>query len=118
MHAFWMLTNESQAIKLHSDSLDGSFEHEKCSKRCKVGFVPFVGIGPRRYLDIFSTKLSSGPSIKKKKDGILIGWDKATAVPRIPSSQSSEELREKFLEMARKFLKEGGEDEPNQNENG
>jgi cytidine deaminase len=46
----------------------------------KVRFEPFVGVAPRRYSDLFG--LSS--SKRKQKDGSLLQWKRAGAVPRLP----------------------------------
>jgi len=50
-----------------------------------VVFKHYVGIGPRRYVDLFSLTLSSGRRVKrKKKEGKISFWDRATAEPRVP----------------------------------
>lgn len=35
----------------------------------KVAFVPFVGVGPRRFFDLFSMKMSSGLQLTRKRSG-------------------------------------------------
>lgn len=45
-----------------------------------VLFEPFVGIAPRRYMDLFETR-----GARKHPNGRLIEWDPSKAIPRIPS---------------------------------
>lgn len=46
----------------------------------KVCFEEFVGIGPRRFFDLFSLKLSNGKAIiRKNKDGTAVMWDRNSA---------------------------------------
>ena len=62
---------KSRAKELHKDSisidkLDGS----------RVSFLPFLGVGPRRYFDLFSLKLSSGREINRKDEtGNVINFE-------------------------------------------
>lgn len=63
---------KSKAFDFHDDSI--------CSKLLpgenKVEFVPFVGIGPRKFFDLFSMSLSSGYNlIRKDKKGYAVRWD-------------------------------------------
>jgi deoxycytidylate deaminase len=55
---------KSKAPTLHGDaiSVDQVSEH-------MVPFLPFIGIGPRRYFDLFSLKLSTGYPIERKEGG-------------------------------------------------
>ncbi|MDC0712048.1 anti-phage dCTP deaminase [Stigmatella sp. ncwal1] len=73
---------KSHAAKLHGDSLllsDGDQVEDK------VVFKPFVGVGPRRFFDLFSMKLSSGRPISRKTPaGDSIAWPTAETTPRIP----------------------------------
>jgi deoxycytidylate deaminase len=81
---------ESRASALHPDEI--SVDREEAGK---VPFLPFVGVGPRRYLDLFSLMLSAGYPIERKKDGELIPWSRATAVVRLqvkPSTYLQREL--------------------------
>jgi hypothetical protein len=49
----------------------------------KVPFLPFVGVGPRRYFDLFSLTLSTGYPIDRKRGGKLAPWSAATAAVRL-----------------------------------
>lgn len=61
---------KSKAADLHEDSISVGFEDpgEPVPDRGRVRFEPFVGVGPRRFFDLFSTGLGSGYPIKRKDD--------------------------------------------------
>lgn len=65
---------KSQAIALHGDAIAESGNDNNL-----VQFVPYEGVGPNRYLDIFAMGSSKR---KTKKDGTLVRHEKATAVPK------------------------------------
>jgi deoxycytidylate deaminase len=73
---------KSRALQLHDDSItlmDGQ------EVRGRVAFVPFVGVGPRRFFDLFSMKLSSGrPLERKEAAGRSVQWAAQNSAPRIP----------------------------------
>jgi len=64
-----------------------------------VRFEPFVGVGPRKYFDLFSMKLSNGYEIIRNIDGKIINWDekKENSILRLQlvpySYQEFEELQ-------------------------
>ncbi len=76
---------KSYATKLHSDSIEAN--GDKATD--KVNFEPFVGIGPRRFVDLFSTSLSSGRNLERKQDGRLVEWSRSTAELRVPMTPLS-----------------------------
>jgi deoxycytidylate deaminase len=83
---------KSKAGELYADSvsIDGT-------EADRVAFVPFVGVGPRRYFDLFSMKLGSGYDSKRKQDGRKISWDRGVhGGPRIPMLPTSYIDREKI----------------------
>ena len=43
-----------------------------------------MGVGPRRFVDLFSMNLSSGRKLKRKDNGKLIDWNRNTAELRVP----------------------------------
>jgi cytidine deaminase len=51
----------------------------------KVRFEPFVGVAPRRYADLFGLATTK----RKGKDGSLLQWRRAEAVPRLPEYMPS-----------------------------
>jgi len=97
---------KSQTLVLHRDSvmLDESCscgsetsienlgsERSHVETRRKVVFQPFIGIGPRRFIDFFSMRLSSGLPVqrKDKHTGDAVTWTKTGAQIRVPMSARS-----------------------------
>lgn len=80
---------KSLAMDLHSDAIFLAHEGKAEQRNNKVCFEPFVGIGPRRFLDLFSMNLSRGKKTKREKDGKLIKWERGTASVRVPLSPIS-----------------------------
>jgi hypothetical protein len=64
---------KSKAAELHDDSIVLGFS-DKLDR--KVRFEPFVGVGPRRFFDLFSMRLGSGYPLRRK-DGNdqIIDWN-------------------------------------------
>lgn len=63
---------KSKAAEFHEDSIQVGFNGEEggeetCPRR--VRFQPFVGVGPRRFFDLFSMRLGSGYTLKRKDEG-------------------------------------------------
>lgn len=63
---------KSKAVGFHNDSLVLGFSDRENAVR----FEPFVGVGPRKFFDLFSMELSSGyPLMRKdKKSGKVVDW--------------------------------------------
>ncbi len=58
----------------------------------KVVFEPFMGIGPRRFFDLFSMKLSNGYPLKRKQkpDGTKVKWKVSDeAIVRVPMPRTT-----------------------------
>src|SRR6185503_4765747 len=72
--------DKSLAIEHHNEVIEvvypmprGALERKK--ETPKVRFEPFFGVGPRRFLDLFSLKLSVGEKLKRKdKNGKKSPW--------------------------------------------
>lgn len=80
---------KSKAEDFHDDSIILGFFPQRDGKD-KVYFEPFVGVGPRRFLDLFSMKLGSGFPLKRKdKSGKTLKWSKGKSELRIPMRPSS-----------------------------
>jgi deoxycytidylate deaminase len=79
---------KSRAEELHNDAIVVEEKAMKPSRggKWRIPFTHFVGIGPRRYFDLFSLNLSSGHELIRKIDGRKIELDVAHAWPRIPLS--------------------------------
>lgn len=81
---------KSRASDLHEDALtfadSANTEHHH-----RIPFVPFVGIAPRRYIDLFSLELSTGMrNTRKTDDGRMKQWNRTVeTVPRISMLASS-----------------------------
>jgi deoxycytidylate deaminase len=78
---------KSKAAEFHSDSISVGFSPSKDT----VHFEPFVGIGPRRFFDLFSIRLGAGYELKRKdKDGLVVPWslsaDSRLRVQMLPGS--------------------------------
>jgi hypothetical protein len=81
------------AIRLVGDDTTKGAEHD-----VRIPFEPFVGIGPRRFFDLFSLKLSSGYAIERKVGGKKVDWDqKAHSRPRVPMAATSYLEREQLI---------------------
>jgi deoxycytidylate deaminase len=86
---------KSQAKRLHDDTIEIAAPAN--SNGTKVAFEPFVGVGPRRFMDLFSLRLSSGQRVVRNKGGVVINWDRATAQLRVPMEPTSYLERETLL---------------------
>jgi len=62
---------KSKAIEFHTDAIRVGFNPAENT----VNFEPFVGVGPRRFFDLFSVRLGEGSPLKRKDDdGLVIPW--------------------------------------------
>jgi len=78
---------KSKAKDLHKDSIHLPHENSKPSSYSgKVSFEPFVGVGHRRFYDLFSMKSSIGNTIKRKDDqtGRITEWKRSNTYLRVP----------------------------------
>jgi hypothetical protein len=63
---------KSKAAEFHSDSITLGFSESSNTVR----FEPFVGVGPRRFFDLFSMHLGSGYPMKRKdRQGLALHWE-------------------------------------------
>jgi deoxycytidylate deaminase len=71
---------KSKAPIFHDDSISFGFSKDNET----VHFEPFVGIGPRRFFDLFSMNLGSGYPLKRKNgNGSIVEWKQEQAKLRI-----------------------------------
>jgi cytidine deaminase len=76
---------KSRALDLHSDAISLKTTPDNAPDQNQVTFEPFIGVGARRFLDLFSMSLGSGSKIKRKnKQGVTVDWKKESAVARTP----------------------------------
>jgi len=105
---------KSLASKLHRDSIElpGTQGFDKRGNRFRIPFEPFVGIGPRRFFDLFSMKLSRGHAVRRKTEsGRLWPWKRDKCSPRMQMLTTSYTQREKlaaarFITKINKFVEE------------
>ena len=100
---------KSRALELHEDAifLDGALATHGKNKRLivtrddsdKVKFRHFVGVSPRRFIDLFSIQGGRTISISRKQAGQLVEWAKKGAQPRIIPDVNSYLEREKRVTM-------------------
>ncbi|HEX4770241.1 MAG TPA: anti-phage dCTP deaminase [Bryobacteraceae bacterium] len=93
---------KSQALQLHHDAISieerGWANRSTCQSR--VIFEPFLGIGPRRYFDLFSLKLGGGRKVHRKEEkgsGDVLPWHRGVEhrprTPMDPTSYLDRELK-------------------------
>ncbi|WFA08543.1 anti-phage dCTP deaminase [Tissierella sp. Yu-01] len=71
---------KSKAMDFYKEEIS-----ENLSESNKVHFVPFIGVGPHRFVDLFSTSsIQWYKKIRKNKDGYIISWDQKSANVRNP----------------------------------
>lgn len=105
---------KSYANTMHSDSIIDDSDRSDTSGE-KVNFRQFVGVGPRHFIDLFSTNLSSGRKLKRKKDGNLVEWSRKNSALRVPMSPLSYLESEVSLVNELRELKETTEELINEN---
>lgn len=75
---------KSKALEFHSESIKTGISEEKGEKQDFTLFEPFIGVGPRRFFDLFSINSGSGRTIKRKdKNGNVVEWIPETAKPKV-----------------------------------
>lgn len=90
---------KSLAIRLHEDSMTLDLRENRKCNQCngehKILFRPFIGVGPRRYLESFSATTPEGKKIERKNErGEKTGSDEPS--PRVPLRPLS------YLDLERK----------------
>jgi deoxycytidylate deaminase len=87
---------KSKAYDLHKDALHlGSADKHNDNK---VVFEPFVGVGPWRFVDLFTMKHPEAKELKRKDKSTgrkVSGWNTEEAVPRFGLSEENYIAREK-----------------------
>ena len=78
---------KSKAKDLHTDSISLPDEDEDEPEQ-RVQFRAFEGVGPRRFVDLFSLALGNGRPLRRKQkdaDGARITWKRGEeSLPRLP----------------------------------
>ncbi|MFC1757142.1 anti-phage dCTP deaminase [Planctomycetota bacterium] len=80
---------KSKALEFHKESISSAMKLE-CDEN-RVLFQPFVGIGPRRFFDLFSMNLGSSYDIvrKDRQSGRKVEWSIQNARLRVQMKPSS-----------------------------
>lgn len=122
---FTAICNSCQATSLstdHCSSCGGKdlvrFERDSCHE-CgslhRVEFRPFVGVGPRRYLELFVMTSFEGLKFKRKDErGRRLDWTPAQRSPMFPLSYLEKEsfLYDQYREAFEKLKKKEKKKEP------
>ncbi len=92
---------KSAATQLHKDAIVVRDSIEKKTKKStdfqgRIPFESFVGIGPRRYNDLFSLKPNYGRELIRKRDGETVPWPDKDSKPRLPMHPISYLQREEI----------------------
>jgi deoxycytidylate deaminase len=87
---------KSRAEELHEDAIVVEEKAIKPNRGRKVPFTHFVGIGPRKYFDLFSLNLSSGHALTRKVNGQKLQLVEGKSWPRIPLSHFTYIQRERL----------------------
>jgi deoxycytidylate deaminase len=87
---------KSRAEELHEDAIVVEDRVRKRTRQLgwRIPFKPFVGIGPRRYFDLFSLTLSSGLELRRKIGGKTFQIDRDNGVVRCGMPPNSYMQRE------------------------
>lgn len=78
---------KSKALLMHSDSITT----DNSRPTDKVHFKPFIGVGPRQYINLFSMHLSDGHNQRRKDKGSYnkVDWTREGSTPRIKMFKKS-----------------------------
>ncbi|MFC5860738.1 anti-phage dCTP deaminase [Acidicapsa dinghuensis] len=89
---------KSKAQELHEDAIVVEEKAEKSARgpKRKLPFTHFVGIGPRRYFDLFSLNQSTGHELERKENGKKFNIQTVKSWPRIPLSPYTYMERERM----------------------
>ena len=86
---------KSKALDFHQDSI--TLEKSDVGK---LRFKPFVGIGPRNFINLFSLSLGVGVELERKdKEGEIVDWCPKTAKLRMSGIPSSYKFYEEEAEL-------------------
>ncbi len=111
---------KSRALALHRDAIvaydDTTLPNcgtSDCGAVHVVRFEPFLGIGPHRFVDLFSITTTAGiPRDRKTKStGERILWDPKTSLPKVEMLPMSYlDLEAKALYQLKKFIGQEGDE--------
>lgn len=71
---------KSRAFSFYKDAISSDIAQQES----RVVFLPFIGVGPRQFFELFSMNLSSGYKlVRKSPNGDRVDFDPLTAEPRL-----------------------------------
>jgi deoxycytidylate deaminase len=90
---------KSRALELHDKDLVETAPSAMADDGDdRVRFQPYLGVGPRRFLDYFSMHLGDGYALERMDDeGRLAEWDPSKVAPRVQGPTEYIEAREQSL---------------------
>ncbi len=96
---------KSKALRFYQNEISSTYNQNK------VSFIPFVGVGPQKFIDLFAVRsMKSYNKIRKNKQGDVIPWQEETASLRNPMSRFTyidyEKAAVKYVNEQRLVLKE------------
>jgi deoxycytidylate deaminase len=100
---------KSKAYEMHKDAIRNP---DDVLDDKKVLFHPFVGVGPRQFINLFSLSLSVGQKIKRKQKNSFekATWIRKNSLPRIKSFSISYFQKEELVTAeTRDLLKKAGQ---------
>ena len=92
---------KSLTKQLHSDA--ACIDDDSSAPENTVSFLPFNGIGPRRYLDLFEMTTD-----RKNSSGRAATWDPAKSVPKIAQFSTYTDLELGHVELLEKNKRSWG----------
>jgi cytidine deaminase len=92
---------KSLTKQLHSDA--ACIDDDSSAPENAVSFLPFNGIGPRRYLDLFEMNAA-----RKDSSGRAVTWDPAESVPKIAQFSTYPDLELGHVELLEKNKRSWG----------
>lgn len=94
---------KSKAYEMHDDAIKGTGD---ATQDQRVLFTPFVGVGPRQFVNLFSLTLSSGARVKRKKPDSFEAaeWNRKNALPRLKMYPLSHRDNEVSVQKVRKVI--------------
>lgn len=105
---------KSRALELHRDAIFGYDDasaprcgNKDCDALHAVRFEPFLGVGPHRFIDLFSMTTRAGVARERKlkATGERIRWDAENATPKVEMLPMSYlDLEAKALYQLKKLL--------------
>ena len=90
---------KSLALHLHHESITQRWENHESEIHNKLIFEPFVGVGARSFMNLFSLSLGVGEKVKRKDAfGRVLNWQSQSATLRMPMHVLSyQELEQKIM---------------------